>query len=341
MRNLRFAVVGCGFWAPFQIAGWLEVGGVELVATCDKNRVKAEAIANQFGVLKVYDDAKTLFDNEAIDFVDIITDVDSHAPLTFLAAERGIAVICQKPMAPNLEIARKMVETCRAKNVPFFIHENWRWQAPIRQVKQAMMDCEIGKPFRGHILYANSYPVFENQPSLKEIEQFILTDMGSHILDVARFLFGEARRVYCQTTRVNSEIRGEDVATVVMLMDTGATVTCELSYASKLEHDRFPETFIRVECDNGSVELGPDFWVKVTKHGTTTGTRHVPKHYKWAMPSHHLVHASIVECNANLLGALRSEKPAETTGEDNLRTIELIFAAYESARTGKALELSN
>ncbi|MDH7601720.1 MAG: Gfo/Idh/MocA family oxidoreductase [Armatimonadota bacterium] len=341
MRAVRFAVIGCGFWAPYQISGWLEVGGVELTAVCDRNRSKAEQIARRFHVPRYYEDAETMLDTEEIDFVDIITSVESHAPLTLLAAQRGKAVICQKPMAPDLETAKRMVSECKSRGVPFFVHENWRWQVPIREVKRAMIESGVGQPFRGHILYANSYPVFENQPFLRELEQFILTDMGTHILDVARFLFGEAQRVYCQTKRVNTEIKGEDVASVMMLMENEATVTCELSYASKLEHDRFPETFIRVECENGSVELGPDYWVKVTVDGKTTAQRHVPPSYDWATPTHQVVHASIVDCNANLLNAIREGTPAETTGEDNLRTLELVFAAYESARTGKAVNVPN
>ena len=339
MGDLRFGVMGCGFWAPYQTAGWMEVGGVELVAVYNRTRSKAEAVAARFGVPAVYDDAETMLDSEKLDFVDIITDVDTHARFTLMAAERGIPVICQKPMAPDLATAEKMVATCRERGVPFLIHENWRWQTPIRAFKRAMVESGVGKPFRGHILYANSFPVFQNQPFLMELQQFILTDMGSHILDVARFLFGDASRLYCQTSSVNPGIKGDDVATVMMEMGGGATVTCELSYASRLEHERFPEAYIRAECEQGSVELGPDFWVRVTKGDETIASRHEPPRYAWAEPSHDLVHASIVPCNADLLRALKAGEPAETSGEDNLKTVRLVFAAYESAATGRAIEL--
>jgi D-apiose dehydrogenase len=62
----------------------------------------------------------------------------------------------------------------------------------------------------------SGFPVFNNQPFLKELEQFILTDLGSHTLDTARFLFGEASSLYCQTRRIHADIRGEDVATIMM-----------------------------------------------------------------------------------------------------------------------------
>ena len=340
MSDLRFGVIGCGFWSQFQIAGWFEVGGVELVALYNRTRSKAEALAERFGVPAVYDTAEEMLAKEKLDFVDIITDVDTHSKFVHMAARHKVPVICQKPMAPDLATAEVMVKVCRDAGIPFLIHENWRWQYPIRQFKKALDEIGVGKVFRGHILYANSFPVFENQPFLKDLEQFILTDIGSHILDTARFLFGDAKRLYCQTSRVNPEIKGEDVATVMFETVDGATVTCEMSYASRLEHERFPETYIRAECENGSVELGPDFWVRVTKGADTIPTRHAPPHYEWADPAYDLAHSSIVSCNADLLRALRTGEPAETSGDDNLKTMQMVFSSYESAATGRAVELA-
>ena len=64
----------------------------------------------------------------------------------------------------------------------------------------------------------------------------------------------------------------------------------------------------------------------------THAQRFPPPRYAWADPAYDLIHASIVPCNANLLGALRGDTPAETTGEDNLKTVRLVFGAYKSAR---------
>jgi predicted dehydrogenase len=118
-----------------------------------------------------------------------------------------------------------------------------------------------------------------------------------------------------------------------------ATVTCELSYASRLERERFPETFLLIEGERGSVELAPDDWVRVTTEAGTDAQRYPPPHYPWAGPGHDLVHASIVPCCANLLAALRGEATAETTGEDNIKTVRLVYASYESAETGRVVEL--
>jgi predicted dehydrogenase len=256
-----------------------------------------------------------------------------------MAAAHRLPVICQKPMAESLEDARAMEWACREAGVPLLIHENWRWQRPLRELKRVLVSGVIGRVFRGRIDYCNSFPVFDHQPFLKELKRFILTDIGSHILDVARFLFGEATELYCRTRRVHADIQGEDVASVMLTMGDGAIVTAQMSYASRIEQDRFPETFVLIEGTEGSVELAADYWVRVTTAEGTVSRRIAPLHYPWADARYALVHSSIVACHANLLTALRGAGVAETTGADNLTTMELVFGAYESAAVGEAVRL--
>ena len=330
--DLRFAVFGTGFWSKFQIAAWRELEGAECVALYNRTRSKAEARAQEFGIPGVYDDPEELINKEDLDFIDIITDVDTHPQFVHLAAERGIPVICQKPMAPTLGDAESMVQECREADTPLFIHENWRWQTPIRAVKAALDTGAIGAPFRARIDMISGFPVFANQPFLKDLEQFILTDLGSHTLDVARFMFGEASSLYCTTRRVHPDIQGEDVATVVLLTERDVTVVVEMAYAENfLERERFPETFLFIEGSKGSIELAPDHWLRVTTSEGTHARRVLTPRYAWADPAYDVVHASIVPCNADLLKVLRGEGAAETTGEDNLKTTRLVHAAYDSA----------
>ena len=311
---------------------------MEIVALYNRTRAKAEALAAHFGVPAVYDDAEALLANEQVDVIDIITDVASHARFVRLAAAHGIAVICQKPMAPTLAEAEGMVEACAQAGVPFLIHENWRWQTPLRKLKRQLDAGAIGAPFRARLQFSNSFPVFENQPFLKELDQFIITDIGSHILDTARFLFGDAQRLFCQTARVNPTIRGEDVATI-MLQQGGVTCTCELSYASRLEAERFPQTYALIEGERGSLELGPDYAIRRTTAEGTFAKRFPPPRYDWADPAYDLVHSSIVPCNTNILRDLEGGPPAETRAADNIQTVRLVFGAYESARTGQVVDL--
>lgn len=343
MSALSFAIFGAGFWSQFQLAAWGELKGVRCAAIYNRTRSKAEALARRFGVPAVYDDAEELLAKEKLDFIDIITDVDTHPVFVRMAAERKLSVICQKPMAPTLKQAREMVERCKRVRVPFFVHENWRWQHPIRELKRALDSGAIGHPFRARVDMISGFPLFQNQPFLAELEQFIITDLGTHTLDAARFLFGEAQNLFCHTAKAHKNIKGEDVATIVMRMGQGAgtIVSVNMAYAENfLEVDKFPETRIFVEGEKGSIELATDFSLRVTTKKGTLARRVPPPRYRWADPAYDVVHASIVPCNANILEALRGTAPAETTGEDNLKTLELVFGAYDSARTGKSLHLA-
>lgn len=341
MGVLKFASFGAGFWSRYQLAAWRELGGVECVALSNRTRAKAERVAREFGIPAVYTDPAELLRRERPDFVDIVTDVSTHAPLVHLAAEHRVPVICQKPLAATLEEAAGMVEACRAARVPLFVHENWRWQTPLRRLKEELDSGRTGAPFRARIEFCSSFPVFDNQPFLRELEQFILTDIGSHILDTARFLFGEAETLFCRTRRIHREIRGEDVATVMLGMRNGMTVICEMSYASRTERERFPETYVFIEGEAGSIELGPDYWLRVTTAEGTSARRYPPPRYAWADPAYDLVHSSIVPCHADIRRALCGEGAAETTGEDNLRTAQLVFAAYDSARSGEVVRVTS
>ncbi len=334
---VRFAVFGAGFWSRFQLGAWGQLAGVKCVAIYNRSLSKATVLAADFGIPRVYEDAAMLLDHEELDFVDIITAPDTHAELVRLVAARGIPVVSQKPMAESLSDAEEMVAFCDERSVPFFVHENFRWQVPIRELKRVIDSGVLGRLFRARIEFSSAFPVFDNQPFLRNAERFILTDIGSHVLDVARFLFGEATDLVARIDRIHPDIRGEDVATVLLGTQGGVTVVCELSYASRLETEAFPETLVRVEGSGGSAQLTPGCWLRVTTEDGTTSRRLPSPRYSWADPAYDLIHASIVPCNANILEAIRGLGRAETTGADNLATVRLVFGSYESAASGQVL----
>jgi predicted dehydrogenase len=338
MSRLRFGIAGAGFWTPFQLNGWLEVAGLECVAIANRTRSRAEALAARFSIPHVFDSPEEMLAAGGLDFLDIVTSVDTHPGLVALAARHGVPVVCQKPMAPSLEQAEAMVQSCAQAAVPLLINENWRWQAPIRELKRILDAGTIGSPFRARISFITGFPVFDNQPFLRQLPEFILTDLGSHLLDVARFLFGEVANLFCHTQRVHPEIAGEDAATILLRSERGASVLVEMAYAENyIEDDAFPQTRIFIEGSNGSLELLHGFRIHVTTSSGTEKLHVPPPRFAWADPRYEIVHSSIVPCQRNLADALRGESPAETTGEDNLRTVRLVFAAYESARTGGAV----
>ncbi len=323
------------------MAAWQELEGAECVALFNRTRAKGEAFAEDFGIPNVYDDPEELLRCERVDFVDLCTNPFTLPDFVKLAAAHGVPVISQKPMAPSVAIGEELVRTCAEAGVPYYIHENWRWQPQLLHLKSVLDSGAIGTPFRARITMVSGFPVFVNEPTLIDLENFILTDMGTHILDIARFYFGEPDRVCCQSHRVHANIKGEDVATVMLSANGGrTTVTCEMGYPeSCYEQDVFPQTLVFVEGDKGTAEVCADYWIRVTTSDGTHSRRYPPISYKWADQDFLVVHDSIVPCHASFLRAFRGEGEAATTGADNLKTLKLVYACYDSARSGQVVNL--
>jgi predicted dehydrogenase len=112
-----------------------------------------------------------------------------------------------------------------------------------------------------------------------------------------------------------------------------------MSYSTRTEDEQFPQTLFYVEGTQGTVELAPDFWLRLTTDAGTFARRVPPRRYPWADPDYAVVHSSIVACNADLLGALCCGRDAETTGSDNLKTVRLVHGAYESAAVNRVVHL--
>src|SRR3954453_13227089 len=147
MTELRFALFGAGFWASYQLAAWGECPGVRCTTVCDPVLDRAERLARRYSVPRAVAQPEEVYGDDRPDFVDIVSDIGSHARLVRLAAGRGVPVICQKPMAPTLAECEDLVSTCRQAGVTFAIHENWRWQALPRRVREQLAAGAIGIPF--------------------------------------------------------------------------------------------------------------------------------------------------------------------------------------------------
>jgi predicted dehydrogenase len=332
---LQFGLIGCGFWAQTQLNAWQEFETVELVAVCDSDGAKAEQAAQQFSAPRFYTGAEEMLTKEPLDFVDIVTTPPSHRPLVELAASHGLDVICQKPMAWSLEDAQAMVKACHEADVTFMVHENWRWQAPLRELKRLLDEGTIGRPFFGRISFRSDFDPFEGQAWLRETPRFVVIESGIHQLDVARFLFGEATALFCQTTRLNPTIKGEDVATIMLAMGE-TTCIVDLRFATPTEHQTFPQTFVTIEGPDGIIYLGADYRLYLTRPGSMEVRTLPDPEHPWTSRPWHVMQDSALNIQRHWVECIRTGRTPETAGEDNLRTLELVFGAYESAEKSVA-----
>lgn len=340
MAHLRGGLIGCGFFAVNHLHGWRDAAGADIVALCDQSDRRLTLVGEQFGIDRRYHDAAAMIAHEKLDFVDIATTAPAHRALVELAAANGLAVICQKPIAPTLEDAKAMVAACEAAGVAFMVHENFRWQSPIQKVKAILESGEIGEPFWGRVSFRSAYDVYSGQPYLAEGTRFIVEDLGIHALDVARFLLGDALNVSARIKRVNPKIRGEDVAT--MLLDHGAGVASvvDCSYATALEHDLFPQTLLEIDGTHGTLRLGPGYQLTLTARGGTRREDLSPPLLAWATKPWHNIQESVALIQQHWVDCLSHGRETQTSGRDNLQTFALVEAVYRSAQSGETVRLA-
>jgi predicted dehydrogenase len=332
----KIGIIGCGFWAHYQVAAWLELG-VQIIAVCDPDAEKAKGLADKFDIAVYYTHAEDLFRGERPDLVDIITNPEAHAKLVMLAADHGIPVICQKPMATDWETAVHMVDYCRVKKVPFYIHENFRWQAPLQRVKQLLEDGATGQVFKARIYFNTSFPVLKFQPNLAHLPQLILADLGVHLFDLVRFFFGEVRLLFCRTHQIGSGFKGENVANTFMETESRVHCLVEMSWASIVEYDCFPQTLLYIEGDQGSIRLDKDARLTLVKREKVyQETVPVPE-YPWLHRDYKASQAALVACNRDLLEAIRGTQESDNRADSNIKSLRLVYAAYESARGGQVV----
>jgi predicted dehydrogenase len=334
-KPMRFGLIGCGFWAQTQLHAWQMIGDVELVAVCDIDPAKAEWVARQFDAPCFYTDAEAMLNKETLDFVDIVTTPPSHRQLVELAANHNLNVICQKPIAWRMEDARAMVAACDKAGVVFMVHENWRWQAPIREVKRLLDDGVVGEPFFGRVSFRSDFDPFTGQAWLRETPRFVVIEAGIHQLDTARFLFGDFDALFCQTTRINPIIKGEDVATIMLTTDQ-LTCIVDLSFATPTEHQTFPQTFITIEGPEGVINLGPDYRLSITHSGSMDICTLPDPEHVWTDRPWHVMQDSALRVQQHWLECLQTNQLPETSGTDNLCSLELVLGAYESAENNTA-----
>lgn len=328
----RFALIGTGFFAQNHLHAWAEMPDVELVAVCDIDDARVDAAAREFGATP-YRDARELLASEQVDFIDIATTPPTHREMVELAAEHGVAAICQKPLAWEMNDAKAMVEAMAAKGLPFMVHENFRFQHPMRRVKEVVDSGAIGRPFFGRMSFRTNFDCYANQPWLVDSERMIIVDVAVHLFDLARFFIGEPTTLYTEALRVNPRIRGEDVATILMRMPE-ATCIVDASYETYADHLTYPQTFVTLEGTGGTVTLGPDYHLQVVSGDRVTDEDLSIPHHPWASEPWNGIQDSVVNVQRHFIDCVRTGRTPETSGEDTLRLLDITLGAYESLETG-------
>lgn len=231
-----------------------------------------------------------------------------------------------------------MVAACKAAGVAMMVHENFRWQKPVLAVRAVLDSGVIGKPFWGRVSFRSGYDVIGGQPYLALGKRFIIEDLGVHVLDTARFLFGEVARLTASTATVRPDIAGEDAATMLLVHEGGVTAVVDCCYSSQRARELFPEVLVDIEGSEGSVQLDAGYALTVKSPAGVERRDVSPTLLGWAQAPWHGVQESVLNIQRHFIETLRSGKVPATSGTDNLRTFALVEAAYASAERGETVD---
>jgi D-apiose dehydrogenase len=332
-RTIRIGLIGCGFFACNHLNAWKQLApkGAALAAVCDSDASKANAAAREFGVGAAYTDAAEMLAAEQLDAVDIVTQVRSHRPLVEIALRARVPAIVQKPFGSTLDECAAMTELSHSLGVPLAVHENFRFQLPMQMVREILATGEVGTPNWARIAFRTGYDVYAGQPYLLTEEKFVINDLGTHVLDLARFFLGEVEYLGAETQKRRPDLAGEDTATMLLRHKSGAVSVVECTYQARRLPDLFPEILVEIEGSAGAVVVKGGYRVEVTSGGTLRTLDAAPTLASWMERPWHVVQDSVLRACAHFLACLQDGESAGTAASDNLKTVALCDAAYAAA----------
>lgn len=335
--SLRGLFCGAGHFARIQLAAWQAVPGVRIVALHNRMLARGREVAAEFGIAQVSDNFAALLGATRPDFVDICTAAETHLPLVRAAAAAGVPILCQKPLAARVAESAQLVAACEAAGVRLMANENWRWQGWYRELKRLIDAGAIGAPRHARFVLRPGdgwgdapYPL---QPFFRDMERFVLLEVGGHYLDTMRFLLGDIAALHCITRRRNPRIRGEDAALVSVEFASGATALLDADRTAATATVRPPTNgHVFIEGDAGNLRLDEQGAIFVQRRGAAE------QPHAYAMPSGYRG-GSAIAAQAHFIACLRSGARFETEGRDYLAVERAIDACYRSAASGRTERL--
>lgn len=321
--KLRVGLVGAGWVSAYHLAAWRAVADAEVVAIADRDRGRAQQRASTFGIPRVRDDVVQMLDGDHLDALDVATPMQTHAACCRLAAARGVAVLCQKPLAPSFAEARELVNDV-AGRTRLMVNENWRFRPHYRQVRRwideatgAVQQLRLAVRSSGLMAdAAGSVPALTRQPFLATLERFVIAELLIHHLDVVRWLVGplEVRAAVA----MYGAFAGEHAATILLESAKGCAVTVEGNLAAP-GFTSEPVDALEIVGAQASVRLDGDVLSLIGTQGEAD-TRRIDLAANYQQ--------GFTAAAAHFAACLRADEPFESDAVDNLATLALVDDAY-------------
>lgn len=317
-----------------------------VVAISSRTRAKADALAQEFNVPRVYDDWRELLREEEIDAVCVTTPNDLHYEMTVAACRAGKHVFVEKPLALNMQQAREMVDAARENNVLLMVHQNQRF-FPVHEIAKQILETKILGPILTlRARWSHAGPEHWSPEGVWFFDKTraghgALFDLGIHKFDVIRYLTGkEGSEVSAFVGTLDKKISVEDNGVAIIKFTDNALGVVEASWTSSPN-----ENSVRLYGTRGFMQILSDTNYPLTIHFAQRDDAHdapLPEGV-WVNETVFAPHIPATSATGGMFRhfaeCISTGRECIASGADNLKSFEQCLAAFESAEKGHAISL--
>jgi len=334
-RRIRFALAGCGRISANHLDALARhAERAELVALCDNRPTALEAAVGKAGV-PGFASLDALLDASDADIVVLATPSGLHPRQAMRVAAAGRHVLTEKPMATKWAEGLQMVQACREAGVKLFVVKQNRLNATMRLLKQAIEAGRFGRIFmvNVNVFWTRPQSYYDDAPwrGRWDLDGGAFLNQASHYVDMVDWLVGPVDNVHAYTATLARDIEAEDSGVMSLRLRSGGLASINVTM---LTHGRNFEGSITILGERGTVRIGGvavnriDHWefdeARPEDASVKDASYATPSVYGFGHPLYY----------DNVICALRGEKHAEVDGYEGLRSLEVVIAAYRSARDG-------
>jgi len=342
-KKIKIGLFGSQFVSHIHAVSIKPCSEAELFAVASPTPGHAETFAAKHQIPHHFTDYKKILEMPEVDMIVIGAPNDLHCAMTLDAAAAGKHIVMEKPLCLNLADADRMIEACRKAKVKLMYAEELCFTPKYVRLKQLLDSGALGEPTLVKQSEKHDGPHAPHFWDVNRSGGGVTMDMGCHGIEFCRWMLGRPpiKSVYAQMgTYVHKDkTQGDDNAILLLEFANGVVGLAEESWTklggmddrsevhgskgvafADLHHGNAIETY---------TSLGYDYAVE--KAGSTKGWSFTIYEEEWnyGFPQEF---AHFVDC-------VQKDKPPAVTGEDGRAVLEAVFAAYESARTGRKVEL--
>ena len=342
MKIFKVGIIGCGTIFPMHAQSLRNIEGTRLAAVCDIKEERARAKAKAYDC-NYYTNYKDMLNREDLDVVHICTPHYLHMPMVLATANKRINILTEKPMGLNPSEAKREIAAAKKNNIVFSVVFQNRFNPGSRLVKKRIEDKSLGRLKAAKLILTYCKPDSYYKSSdwkgrLDKEGGGVVIDQAIHYLDILRWLAGSpVEYVEAKVSRrMHSFINVEDTAEGIMRFKDGFYVCFYLINCYSFDDD----PVIEVDCQNGRVHIVKDS--AYIRYCSGRKEKAEPKKGEF-IDYGNGVRDYWGYCHFNHIrdfyAAIRGRRKPSVTGEDALKTQELVWAIYESSKRGKKIYL--